>query len=312
MTCAMETISNLGELTSSIVQELERPLATMQEQGRAITAALDTDPPGADHLEMMIRRVMYEALAGNDTILRVRSMTVKREEFAAVSSQAALEDVVTAIAHELRQPLGAIVTNCEASLRWLARAEPNFDKVHQLSERIVESAVRASDIMASIGKVAAVSVIGREALDPGKVAAGAVRVILEGGQAARVNLILEAEPDCPLVEGDAILLQQVLMNLLMNSLHAMERCTPDPTIHIAVTHAAEGVMIRVRDNGPGFPAADLPRIFARFFTTKPSGFGIGLTLCRSIVEAHQGSIEAANAAEGGAVIEVALPAMPAA
>ncbi|RVT90908.1 PAS domain-containing sensor histidine kinase [Sphingomonas crocodyli] len=245
-----------------------------------------------------------------DRLRAERALHDARADFARATAHTTMGEVVTSIAHELRQPLGAIVTNCEASLRWLTRAEPNIPKVRQLSDRAVEAAIRASDIIDGIQAAAAPGKPRHIPVDIAELVDRALHLVRDGGQADGADLSWRQSGAPGPIVGDPMLLQQVIVNLTMNSLQAIDPATSPPRVSIIVENDEAGATISVLDNGPGFPEADLHRVFSGFYTTKPSGFGIGLTLCRSIVQAHGGTIEAGNQPSGGAIVRISLPCRP--
>lgn len=230
-----------------------------------------------------------------------------QREFARASVQTTMGELVSSIAHEVKQPLGAIITNCEASLRWLARSEPNLAKVRQLSGRAVEAAERAIEIIDRIQTKAALGAPTRTLLRVADMLDAAVRLVNESGETHGVTLVVERASDGGSVMGDPIQLQQVLVNLVTNSIQAFGEARGDPRITLSAVPDRGQMVITVRDNGPGFPPAHLSQVFGGFFTTKANGMGIGLTICRSIVEAHGGTITAANHPEGGAMVSIAIP-----
>jgi C4-dicarboxylate-specific signal transduction histidine kinase len=223
-----------------------------------------------------------------------------------------LGELATSIAHEVRQPLAAIVTNAETSLRWLSRDDFDIAKIRQLTTRIVSSAYRANDIIQRIRSLAARQPPERTPLDLADVAEEALFFVRHDIEARRITLSINMARSLPRVLGDRVQLQQVIVNLLVNSVQAVSQSgRPARCIWVSIG-AAEGGMVSfsIRDSGPGIADGDLDRIFESFFTTKEGGVGIGLAVCQSIVRAHGGCIGASNHAGGGAHLWFTLPGLP--
>ncbi|KCZ94083.1 PAS domain-containing sensor histidine kinase [Hyphomonas johnsonii] len=220
-----------------------------------------------------------------------------------------LGELTSSIAHEVNQPLAAIVTNAETSLRWLSREEPNIDKVRLLTTRIAGSARRASDIVGRIRGMASKHEPEHVALDLNEIIDEAILFIRYDIEARSIDLSVAYGCELPRIVGDRVQLQQVIINLLVNSIQAMKQ---DQTMlqRIEITTSVgtdECVVLAIRDSGPGIEGPDIERIFDSFFTTKDAGMGIGLAICRSIVVSHGGSISARNHPGGGAEFRVVLP-----
>lgn len=231
-------------------------------------------------------------------------------EFAHAARVSMLGEFTASIAHEVNQPLAAIVTNGEAGLRWLKRDEPDLDEMHALTGRIVADARRAADIIARIRAMAEHRAPKREPLALDGVIGEALAFMRHEIQAHDVTLELELASGLPPVLGDRTQIQQVVVNLAMNAVQAMDGGDVGTRV-LKVRTAADGgeaLTLFVEDSGPGFDAAPTGRLFESFYTTKAAGMGMGLPICRSILEAHGGTIEAENIADGGARFIVVLPA----
>ncbi|MBC9032890.1 hypothetical protein IAG41_10845 [Sphingomonas sp. JC676] len=218
-----------------------------------------------------------------------------------------LGELATSIAHEVNQPLSAIVTNAETSLRWLSRDDPNLAKVGQLTTRIAENARRASDIVQRIRGMAARRAPERVPLDLNEIIDEALLFVRYEVESRSIGMSTCLEPNLPKVLGDRVQLQQVVVNLLVNAVQA--QCGPG-RIDLSTARGADGeVTFTIHDGGPGIAEEDLDRIFGTFFTTKDDGIGIGLALCQSIIAAHCGTISASNHPRGGALFQFSLPAI---
>lgn len=223
-----------------------------------------------------------------------------------------LGELATSIAHEVKQPLAAIVTNAETSLRWLSRDDFDVAKIKHLTNRIVSSAHRANDIIQRIRTLAAGREPERSLLDLDEVAEEALFFVRHDIEFKKISLSINSAPGLPKVLGDRVQLQQVMVNLLVNSIQAISQANQlRRCIQVSIS-AAEGgaVAFSIRDSGPGIAGADLGRVFESFFTTKEGGVGIGLAICQSIIRSHGGHIRASNHPAGGAHFWFALPGVP--
>lgn len=230
-------------------------------------------------------------------------------DFAHTGRIATLGELATSIAHEVNQPLAAIVTNGETSLRWLARTDQNTEKLIQLTSRIVSSARRAGEIIHRIRGMAAKHEPEKHLIDLNEVVEEALLFIRHDIDSKSVALSTTFGAGLPRVMGDRIQLQQVIINLLVNSVQAMA-LSGQPTRRIDIQTSIDesgSIAFSIFDNGPGVAAADLDHIFDSFFSTKDAGIGIGLAICQSIISAHGGRISGSNRANGGAHFRFALP-----
>jgi signal transduction histidine kinase len=219
-----------------------------------------------------------------------------------------LGELATSIAHEVNQPLSAIVTNAETSLRWLAREEPNLGKVGQLTGRIADSARHASDIVQRIRGMAAQGVPERVRIDLNEIVDEALLFLRHEIESHAIDLRPRFHPGVPRICGDRVQLQQVIVNLILNAIQALAQADPGPgRIDLSTAPGADSVVFAISDSGPGIADENLDRMFDSFFTTKADGMGMGLAICQSIITAHGGSITASSPAGGGALFEVSLP-----
>jgi C4-dicarboxylate-specific signal transduction histidine kinase len=247
-----------------------------------------------------------------DVTDRLRTETQLRQLQADLTHAArisTLGELATSIAHEVNQPLAAIVTNAETSLRWLSREEPNLAKVRQLTMRIAQSAQRASDIVRRIRGMTARHAPERVPLDLNEIVDEALLFVRHEIDSRSIDLSLKLGQDIPPLLGDRVQLQQVIVNLLLNGIQAMTSGGGQKRRIELGTSTADGrVAFSMRDTGPGVAPENLDRIFDSFFTTKDDGMGIGLAICQSIITAHGGAITVSNHPEGGALFQFSLPA----
>ena len=238
-----------------------------------------------------------------------RQLRKLQTDFTHAGRIATLGELATSIAHEVNQPLTAIVTNGETSLRWLARADHNIEKVTQLTSKMVSNARRASEIIRRIRGMAVKKEAEKNLIDLNEVVEEALLFSRHDIDSKSINLSTAFGSDLPRVMGDRIQLQQVIINLLVNSVQAIT-LSGQPTRHIDIQTSIDGnrsVVFSILDNGPGIAGSDLEHIFDRFFSTKNSGIGIGLAICQSIIAEHGGSISGSNRSNGGAHFHFALP-----
>jgi PAS domain S-box-containing protein len=232
-------------------------------------------------------------------------------DFAHAARLSVLGEIAASIAHEVNQPLAAVRTNGETGLRWLDRPEPNIPKARQLMRRVLDDARRAADIIARIRAMAAGRTPQQTALELHDVIAESMLFLRHELQSKGVSASLDLAPALPQVTGDRTQLHQVVVNLAINAVQAMAQSgTGRRSIFIrTVLSDPETVCCIIEDSGPGIDPTHLPHLFDRFFTTKDGGMGMGLPICRSIIEAHDGHIQADNkSALGGARFSFSLPA----
>ena len=213
------------------------------------------------------------------------------------------------IAHELNQPLAAIVSNGNAGLRWLNRLEPNLEEAGSAFGRVVNEGHRAAQIITSIRAMFKKDSGARSPVAINELVCDVVSTSLGELKSRRVSLALQLLDDLPLVQADRVQLQQVLLNLLTNAIDAMAAVTDRPhMLCVRSEHLEDWVLIRVQDSGTGIAPEHAERMFDAFFTTKPNGIGLGLSICRSIVESHGGRLSVFPAHPHGSVFQVMLPA----
>lgn len=221
-------------------------------------------------------------------------------EFAHSARLSTLGELTASIAHEVNQPLAAITTNGEASLRWLGRADPNVGEARTLAARMVADSRRAADIIGRIRDMAAHREPRSERLCANRLLEEARLFLQHEIRSHGAWLELDLDRDLPEIRADRTQLQQVVVNLAVNALQAMAQADSPIRILTFRTRAdPDGrIRIEVEDTGPGIAAADSSRLFDSFFTTKPGGLGIGLSICRTIMESFGGTIEQEGAATG--------------
>ena len=230
-------------------------------------------------------------------------------ELAHVNRVTTMGQLTASIAHEVSQPIHAVAINAQAASLWLAAQPPDLEEVGKILARIVESSNRAGDV---IGRIRALVKKAPQKKDRLEIN-GAIREVIEltRGETEKngVSVRTQLADDLPLVQGDRVQLQQVILNLIVNAVQAMSGVGDGARELLISTGTAEldGVLVTVRDTGPGLPPSSLERLFDAFYTTKADGMGMGLSICRSIIEAHGGRLWASENLPRGAVFQFTAP-----
>jgi PAS domain S-box-containing protein len=245
-------------------------------------------------------------------MLAVEALQKVQAELAHVTRVTTLGELAASIAHEVNQPLAAIVADGNASLNWLAAAPPELDSVREALDAIVRDGHRAAEVIQRVRQLAKKSAPRKDAVDLSDVVRDVVPLVRAELRQQEISLVLDLAPKLPLVLGDRIQLQQVLLNLVMNAVEAMGSVTGRPRRLVirSEPHDGDHVGVTVQDTGSGIAANHLDHLFSAFFTTKPSGMGMGLSISRSIVDAHGGRLWATPNEPHGAIFCFSLPMKP--
>jgi PAS domain S-box-containing protein len=230
-------------------------------------------------------------------------------ELAHVTRVTTLGELTASIAHEVNQPLAAVVSNAEACLRWLGRETPNLEAARRSAEWIISDGNRASGVMQRVRALAKKSTIERVPLNINDLVRETVALVQHELISHQVLLRTELASNLPMVEADRVQLQQVIINLVMNGIEAMQPVADRlrELVIRSLRDEAPQVLVSVADCGVGISAENADRLFNAFFTTKPSGMGMGLSICRSIVEAHGGRLWSTGNLPHGATFHFNLP-----
>jgi two-component system sensor kinase FixL len=236
-----------------------------------------------------------------------------REELAHVNRLATIGELTASLAHELNQPLAAIMTNAQAGRRLLDSQPANVDQIRAILLDIVNDDQRASEVIRRLRELLRKSDLERTLVDIPTTIRDVAHLLSSEAAVRQIGVSLQLEPAQAVVEGDRVQLQQVMLNLLQNAMDAAPAGrTSDArvSVHCRSLDAGE-VVVSVEDTGPGIATGDEELVFEPFYTTKRNGMGLGLSIVRSIVDSHGGRVSARNRSDGGAVFEFVLPVLPA-
>lgn len=231
-------------------------------------------------------------------------------ELARVARALTVGELATSIAHEVNQPLAAIVTNAEAGLRWLGAKTPKINEAHDSLTLIVRDGNRASEVIRGIREFLKKDSQQIAPLDINDTAQQAIALVHDDLMKRQIAVLVELSDGLPPVRGDRIQLQQVILNLIMNASDAIDSAAGGSRELVVLSHKSgtDKVLVAVRDSGTGMDPQNIDRMFDAFFTTKPTGMGMGLSISRSIVEAHGGRIWAVRNDGSGLTVQFTLPA----
>jgi signal transduction histidine kinase len=244
---------------------------------------------------------------------------IKRRQRAEIQSRGAIAELnymdrwasaeqrSAALAHEVNQPLAGIVTRASAALRWVRAEKPDLQKVETALEGIMAAGHRASDIVTSVRAMFKKNTPEKRPTDINQIILAVLSIVRVELQKHRVEVHTQLNKHLPTVQGDKVQLQQVVLNLIMNSIEAMHS-VETRALKVQTDQTKPGmVRVSIEDTGAGIDPSNLDRIFKPLFTTKESGMGMGLAICRSIIERHSGRIWQAAAANGGSIFQFELP-----
>lgn len=284
----------------------EGELQHTRRDGSVVTVAsrwaLQRDERGNPVAVLETNNDITERKRAEEALQKVQS------ELTHVTRVMTLGELTASIAHEVNQPLAAIVTNGNACLRWLAGVTPNFSEARQAVERIIKDSYRASEVIARVRSLVKKAPPRSDSVDLNEVIVEVLALAQNEARRNRVLLKRQLKQDLPRVRGDRVQLQQVVLNLIMNGLEAIAR-SKNGTRELAISSDAKGadnVIIAVRDSGEGLDSANLERVFDAFYTTKPEGMGMGLAISRTIIESHGGRLWASPNSPKGAVFQFTL------
>jgi two-component system sensor kinase FixL len=261
----------------------------------------------------VLRRLHLVAEIFSNALQRQRAAAAKaalRAELTHVSRVATMGELAASLAHELNQPLAAILHNAEAIQSLLAVDTPDLDEIKAATAEIVEDDARAGDIIRRLRSFFKRENLTKTRIDLGKAVGEIARIVQSDAVIRNVNLAFDVSPQAPTVAGDRIQLQQAIINLVLNAFDAAANVKQGPREVVLKIPAIENgwARISVRDSGDGIKPEVLPRIFDAFYTSKPNGMGMGLPISRSIIETHGGRLTVSANHDRGATFEISLPA----
>jgi PAS domain S-box-containing protein len=233
-------------------------------------------------------------------------------ELAHANRVTALGQLSASIAHEVTQPIAAAVNNASAALRWLNKGPPDLEKARGALSRIMVNGNRAGEVIGRMRALLKKAPLRKEDVEINKAVLEVVALTRSEATKNGISVKTRLVEGLPVIQGDRVQLQQVILNLIMNAVEAMSSVAEAPRELVISTGEApsEGLLIAVRDSGPGLPPASRERVFDAFYTTKPEGLGMGLSICRSIIEAHGGRLWTTANIPRGATFQLTLPSHP--
>jgi C4-dicarboxylate-specific signal transduction histidine kinase len=237
-----------------------------------------------------------------------RTLAKAQAELAHVTRVATLGGLTASIAHEVNQPLAAIVTDGEACLRWLGREVPQLEEARNAVTRMIREGRRAGEVVRHLREHSRKGSNESSLLSLNDVVEDALPLVQREVSDHKVSLVLKLAEDLPPVMGDHVQLQQVVINLLMNAIQAMAGVADEHReLTVRTQRETDEVIVAVQDSGPGIAPEAESQLFNAFFTTKSDGMGMGLSICRSIIEVHGGRVWASRNPGAGATFQFALP-----
>ena len=253
--------------------------------------------------------VMFLATAIEERRTAAHEMERQRADLAHVTRLSTMGELATSLAHELNQPLTAILSNVQAAQRFLGASPPNLTEVREILSDVVQDNNRASQVIQRLRALVRKAPTAFVALDIGDLLRDVVRIVHSDAILRHSRVSLDVAAGLPPVRGDGIQLQQVALNLILNAFEAMRECpTNRRQVVVRVERdSAHMVKVAVSDRGVGLSGAPVERIFQPFYTTKPNGLGMGLSISRSIIEAHGGQLRAEDNPDQGATLSFTLP-----
>jgi C4-dicarboxylate-specific signal transduction histidine kinase len=256
------------------------------------------------HLDRAMRREVKAAseLARDEESRRLG------EQIAQLDRQRSLGEMSASLGHELNQPLTAILTNAQVARRGLRTGHFETERHTEFLDKIIQNTQRASQIIDRIRGFIRPSVARSEPVDLNLVVREVIELVADEARSHNVRFVFHGETVALQITGDAIQISQILLNVLRNAIDALKQVA-QREIHVSFSKDDGRAIIRIRDSGPGLTPEVMAQVGTAFFTTKPSGLGMGLSISRSIANQHGGTLSIANAERGGALVELNLPAL---
>jgi C4-dicarboxylate-specific signal transduction histidine kinase len=270
-----------------------------------------------DELEARVAERTAELRNANETLVRQmaeqkrteEALQVARAELTRVARITTIGELTASIAHEVNQPLAAVVANADACVAWLSHAHPNLAEARAAAERATQGATRASEVIVRIRSLISKATPKKAPVHVNEIVQETAALAQRQAKSNNVSMEINLAEGLPVVQGDSIQLQQVLLNLVINGIEAMGTVTDRPR-KLLIRSEKEGsdqIRVAVQDTGIGISSEIMPRLFEPFFTTRAKGMGMGLSISRSIIEAHGGKLWAESHSGQGALFQFTLP-----
>ena len=300
----------IAAVKSGIRTSLIVPLLKDNEIVGIISLGRHQAQPFTDNQISLFRDFAVPATIALESTRRERQYREMQSELAHANRVAIMGQLTASIAHEVNQPLGAIVTSAAACERWLAANPPQMEKAGRALERIVNDGRRVGEVIKRIGALSKKAPPRKELVDLNAAILEVTALTRSEAVKTGVTVGTQLTGELPRIQCDRVQLQQVMLNLIVNAIQSMSGVEDgNRELHIsAVSVEPEGVCVAVRDTGRGLRPESLPRLFEPFYTTKPDGMGMGLSICRSIIEAHGGRLWATGCEPRGALFQFTIPA----
>ena len=319
-------VAFLGRLSASIA-EINQPISAVVMNAEAAQRLLLARPTDTEAIRRLLACIVEDGMRTGNIANRTRALTDRKRaderlrageqhlldvqmELAHVMRMTTLGEMTASIAHEVSQPLAAMVANAEACLSWLRCGTPGVDAACRSVEWIIDDGNRASEVIRRVRTLANKTSLEKMPLDVNDVVREAILLMRRELISHQVSLRMNLAAALPMILGDRVQLQQVIINLVMNGVEAMQSVTDRPRELVVRSGQDElgGALISVADCGVGIAAENVDKLFNPFFTTKYGGMGMGLSICRSIMEAHGGRLWATATVPHGSMFQFTLPA----
>jgi C4-dicarboxylate-specific signal transduction histidine kinase len=321
-----DRVAFLGQLSASIA-EINQPISAVVMNAEAALQLLLAQPTDTEAIRRLLACIVKDGMRTGGIANRIRSLTDRKRaderlraneqhlldvqmELGHVTRMMALGEMTASIAHEVSQPLAAVVSNAEACLSWLRCGTPDVDAACRSVEWVIDDGNRASEVIRHVRTLAKKTSLAKAPLEVNDVVREAIQLMRRELISHQVSLRMNLASALPMILGDRIQLQQVIINLVMNGIEAMQSVTDRPRELVVKSGEDElgQVFISVTDCGVGIAAENVDMLFNPFFTTKSGGMGMGLSICRSIMEAHGGRLWATATVPQGSMFQFTLPA----